>query len=163
MKRHFGVVLDFVDAVPEMPLDFDGACDEKGALASFTLRPHLYQRRGFWLAVSVVVAALAASAYRLRIRQLRAREKELQQRVDEALARIQVLDGMLPICAGCKKIRDDTGYWNQMEIYVREHSQAEFSHSICPDCMLRLYPQYVVGKDHGPGAGGSGTGGSGSA
>ena len=150
MKRHFGVVLDFVDAVPEMPLDFDGACDEKGALASFTLRPHLYQRRGFWLAVSVVLAALAVSAYRLRIRQLRAREKELQQRVDEALARIQVLDGMLPICAGCKKIRDDTGYWNQIESYLSKYSSASFSHGMCPDCVERLYPEYAAGRAAAP-------------
>ena len=57
---------------------------------------------------------------------------------------------MLPICASCKKIRDDKGYWQQLETFVREHSGAEFSHSICPDCMKRLYPQYAhhIGAGH---------------
>jgi hypothetical protein len=52
----------------------------------------------------------------------------------------QTLKGFLPICASCKKIRDDQGYWNQIESYIKKHSQAEFSHSICPDCAEKLYP-----------------------
>ena len=50
------------------------------------------------------------------------------------------LSGLLPICASCKKIRDDKGYWNQIESYIHDHSEAEFSHGICPDCFKRLYP-----------------------
>ncbi len=46
-----------------------------------------------------------------------------------------------PICASCKKIRDDQGYWQQVEVYIRDHSDAEFSHGICPDCMAELYPK----------------------
>jgi hypothetical protein len=60
----------------------------------------------------------------------------------EALDRVQTLSGLLPICANCKKIRDDTGYWNQIEAYISEHSGAEFSHSICPECANKLYPGY---------------------
>jgi hypothetical protein len=52
------------------------------------------------------------------------------------------LSGLLPICAACKKIRDDKGYWHQVEEYVRDHSEADFSHSICPDCVRRLYPEF---------------------
>ena len=66
--------------------------------------------------------------------------------MDEALSQLKLLSGMLPICASCKKIRDDSGYWNQIESYIHEHSQAEFSHSICPDCMVRLYPEYASTK-----------------
>ncbi|HXF04336.1 MAG TPA: PAS domain S-box protein [Blastocatellia bacterium] len=66
------------------------------------------------------------------------RERLIEQ-LQEALARIKTLRGLLPICASCKKIRDDQGYWKQIESYVREHSEAEFSHSICPECMERLY------------------------
>jgi len=58
-------------------------------------------------------------------------------------AEIGTLRGILPICASCKKIRDDKGYWNQIEAYIRDHSDVEFSHGICPDCMKRLYPQYA--------------------
>ncbi len=70
-------------------------------------------------------------------------EEELEKLVVElqqALAKVKTLSGLLPICASCKKIRDDQGYWTQVEVYVRDHSQAEFTHSICPDCAKRLYP-----------------------
>ena len=60
--------------------------------------------------------------------------KELQA----ALTQVKTLSGLLPICSSCKKIRDDQGYWHHVETYVREHSGAEFSHSICPDCMEKL-------------------------
>ncbi len=66
--------------------------------------------------------------------------KEKHNKLLEALKEIKVLSGLLPICASCKKIRDDTGYWNQIESYINQHSEAEFSHSICPDCAKNLYP-----------------------
>ena len=53
---------------------------------------------------------------------------------------VKTLRGLLPICANCKRIRDDTGYWGQVEEYISKHSEAEFSHSICPDCLKILYP-----------------------
>ncbi len=49
----------------------------------------------------------------------------------------------MPICASCKNIRDDQGYWSRVESYVRDHTEAEFSHAVCPDCMKKLYPQFV--------------------
>jgi len=58
-----------------------------------------------------------------------------------ALQRVKTLSGLLPICAACKKIRDDRGYWQSVEVYIRDHSDAEFSHSICPECMTRQYPE----------------------
>lgn len=61
----------------------------------------------------------------------------------KALSEIKVLSGFLPICASCKKIRDDKGYWNQIEVYVRDHSEAEFTHSICPACARKLYPDFI--------------------
>ena len=53
--------------------------------------------------------------------------------------RVKVLEGLLPICAKCKKIRDDKGYWNQIECYIRDHSEADFTHGLCPDCIEELY------------------------
>ena len=64
----------------------------------------------------------------------------------QALNQIKTLRGIVPICANCKKIRDDRGYWNQVEVYVRDHTEAEFSHSICPDCMKELYPEFMREK-----------------
>ncbi|MEQ8253545.1 MAG: PAS domain S-box protein [Smithellaceae bacterium] len=61
--------------------------------------------------------------------------------LQEAISQVKTLSGLLPICASCKKIRDDKGYWNQIEAYIKDHSEAEFSHSICPDCVKRLYPE----------------------
>jgi hypothetical protein len=70
-----------------------------------------------------------------------ATEKEkLIVELQEALGTIKTLHGILPICASCKKIRDDKGYWNQIEAYISAHSQAEFSHSLCKECAKRLYP-----------------------
>lgn len=69
------------------------------------------------------------------------REKEeLIVRLQESLSKVKQLSGFLPICASCKNIRDDEGYWNQIESYLREHSEVEFSHGICPDCAKKLYP-----------------------
>jgi hypothetical protein len=69
---------------------------------------------------------------------VRERTRELQTALDSA----KTLRGMLPICASCKKIRNDDGYWSQIEVYVREHSEAEFSHGLCPDCATKLYAKY---------------------
>ncbi len=65
--------------------------------------------------------------------------------LQEALAEVKTLSGLLPICASCKKIRDDKGYWNQIESYISEHSEAEFSHGICPECAKKLYPEFYKG------------------
>lgn len=58
--------------------------------------------------------------------------------------RTQELSGMLPICASCKKIRDDKGYWNQIETYIKAHSDAKFTHGICPECSEKLYPSVKI-------------------
>ena len=65
----------------------------------------------------------------------------LIQELQTALGEVQTLSGLLPICAHCKKIRDDSGYWTQVEQYIKKHSQAEFSHGICPECMQELYAE----------------------
>jgi PAS domain S-box-containing protein len=62
--------------------------------------------------------------------------------LENALENIKTLKGIIPICSHCKQIRDDSGYWNQLEAYLAEHSEADFSHGICPDCMEKLYPDY---------------------
>ena len=64
------------------------------------------------------------------------------QELNEALSKVKLLRGLLPICSSCKRIRDDHGYWQQVEKYVQEHSEAEFSHAICPECMETLYPEF---------------------
>jgi PAS domain S-box-containing protein len=72
----------------------------------------------------------------------REREKLIRE-LQEALANIQMLRGLLPICPSCKKIRDDKGYWNQMESYIQNHTIAELTRSICPECLKKLCPDLI--------------------
>jgi PAS domain S-box-containing protein len=73
-------------------------------------------------------------------KRVEAEREKLIRELQEALVRVKQLSGLLPICASCKKVREDNGYWTQIEAYVRDHSEADFSHGICPDCARRLYP-----------------------
>ena len=68
--------------------------------------------------------------------------KKLIADLENAMAEIKTLSGFIPICASCKKIRDDKGYWQAVEVYIRDRTDAQFSHSICPDCARKLYPEY---------------------
>lgn len=81
-----------------------------------------------------------------RIVQMQKRLAEQVRDLRAALQQVKTLQGILPICARCKKIRDDKGYWNQVEEYICDHSEAEFSHSLCPVCMRDLYPEYMDDK-----------------
>jgi PAS domain-containing protein len=73
------------------------------------------------------------------------REKVISQ-LQLALAHVKKLSGLLPICASCKKIRDDRGYWLQVEEYIHDHSEAQFSHGLCPECAKKLYPEFFADK-----------------
>ncbi len=86
-----------------------------------------------------------------RMREFRTASLLLQKKntkLEEAIAEIKQLKGILPICASCKMIRDDEGYWHQVEVYVKEHSEAEFSHGLCPDCAQKLYPDHYNDKEN---------------
>ncbi|MBU1053948.1 MAG: PAS domain-containing protein [Proteobacteria bacterium] len=69
--------------------------------------------------------------------------------LQKALSEVKTLQGLIPICASCKKIRDDKGYWNQIESYIQDRSDAEFSHAICPECAKKLYPDMDIFDDNG--------------
>ncbi len=69
------------------------------------------------------------------------RRRRAQEELQGALQSVKTLSGLLPICASCKKIRDDSGYWTQVERYLTEHTQAQFSHGMCPECFSHLYPE----------------------
>jgi len=100
-------------------------------------RDRLYLVSAFLiLSFAVFMSVMNAEAHRALVDHLRT-----SAALQDALANVKTLSGLLPICASCKKIRDDQGYWSQIEVFVREHSDAEFSHSLCPDCIHRLYPE----------------------
>ncbi len=89
---------------------------------------------GVILRVSAVVALFVGMLFFWNLKQ-----RKLLRELREALAEVRTLRGIVPICAGCKKIRDDKGYWEQVDVYVREHTHAEFSHGMCPDCLQKYY------------------------
>lgn len=130
--------IDLVERVGETTaVQTDIAVGQGGAQRYFDLQiSPLSDRRGHQTGRLVV---LRDSTERVQAEKERER---LIEELQEALAQVKTLSGLLPICAACKKIRDDTGYWQQVEVYIEQHSGAEFTHSICPDCSRKLYPRY---------------------
>ncbi|MFI5247006.1 MAG: PleD family two-component system response regulator [Nitrospirales bacterium] len=93
--------------------------------------------------VELLARASSALALKKEMDCRKTRERELHRSNDElqkALREVKVLRGLIPICASCKKIRNDSGFWQQLEEYIGEHSEAEFSHGICQPCVKKLYP-----------------------
>jgi hypothetical protein len=114
----------------------DGAW-ASGPTLAITLEPRFFQTRWF-LVVAVLGAVLAVLTVPLwRVRQLRVRERVLDERVQAALRDVKTLSGLIPICAWCKKIRDDKGYWNLLEAYLTKHTDAKLTHGICPACVSK--------------------------
>jgi PAS domain S-box-containing protein len=97
----------------------------------------------FWahLTSNVSQDVPGAPVCRLMISDITVR-KGVEAKLQKAMDDIRTLHGILPICMGCKNIRDDQGYWNKVEVYVSERTEAEFSHGLCPDCMKKLYPEF---------------------
>ena len=95
--------------------------------------------------LDVLVTATCLKDDRGRIDSVATTERDitlLKNELREKANEVRKLRGFLPICSYCKKIRDDEGYWHQIETYIRDHSEAEFSHGICPKCMKELYPEF---------------------
>ena len=90
--------------------------------------------------------ALAEVKEKKERKKAEAEREQIIVELQAALARVKTLSGLLPICAGCKKIRDDKGYWNQIEIYISSHTEAEFSHGLCPDCEKKAYEELKIMK-----------------
>jgi len=98
---------------------------------------HYFKLFSFTLVYKAIIQNGMVDPYNLIFKDL----NDTNKRLEKALAEVKTLSGLLPICASCKKIRDDTGYWSSIETYIRQHSDAQFSHGICPDCMVKLYPE----------------------
>lgn len=88
---------------------------------------------------NALYVAIQIAIYKAKID---AEKEKLTCELKAALEKVKLLSGLLPICASCKKIRDDKGYWNRIESYIEDHSEAEFTHSICPQCKKKLYPEF---------------------
>jgi CheY-like chemotaxis protein len=80
--------------------------------------------------------------YGIERKKMMVEREKLRQELEDALEQVKLLSGFLPICCSCKKIRDDEGYWQQIEMYISNHSDVQFSHGICEDCAKELYPEF---------------------
>jgi len=100
---------------------------------------------------AVLVPLLSFSFFTLLVRfeNSEVEREKLITNLQETLQKVKKLKGLLPICASCKKIRDDAGYWHQVEDYVHQHSDIVFSHGLCPDYARLLYPRYFSNKEKG--------------
>lgn len=108
---------------------------------AFSLYPghHFYWDGTVYLASFTVFAGLTAW-----VRKLTDRQASLIQELQHTLAEVRELKGMLPICAWCKKVRDDEGYWLQVDTYLHDHTKATLTHGICPECRAKQFPDNEV-------------------
>ncbi|MEW6669004.1 MAG: GAF domain-containing protein [Thermodesulfobacteriota bacterium] len=121
-----------------------------GGLLLRSLKPFAYTEAHLALAQKVghqIAGPIANTRLYMELQHTQEEREKLIQNLQEALLKVKTLNGLLPICASCKKIRDDKGYWTQIEAYIRDHSDADFSHAICPECMEKLYPDFVESCD----------------
>ncbi len=151
----------------------DGTWGEAQPAFALRLEPSFYQCSWFYVACVAGVVGLGLAGHKVRVRLLEARERALQRRVQErtielsrevqerkqaennahrareeaesALAQVKQLRGLLPICSYCKKIRDDGDYWHQLEAYLGQHTDAQFSHGICPECWKQVVQPLIEG------------------
>ncbi|HID39902.1 MAG TPA: histidine kinase [Calditrichaeota bacterium] len=132
-----------------------GVWNEEGARLKVVILPPFWKTA--WFRFLLILSAILTIyiVYKWKVRNLEEQKLKLEegvhqrtlellkqkQKLEEALEKVNTLSGLLPICSSCKKIRDDKGYWQQIEFYIRDHSEADFSHSLCPECAEKLYPQ----------------------
>ena len=125
---------------------------------------HYFKLFSFYLIYKAIIETGMRQPYELIFKELDATNKNLKNEINtrskvereheriivklqNALLEVKTLNGLLPICSHCKKIRDDKGYWNQLEAYIHEHSEARFSHGICQECAKKYYPDFDLYKD----------------
>ena len=122
---------------PDLPIIvLTGNADQELAVAAVREGAQEFLVKGH-ISGDLLIRAVRYAIERKRV------EKELQKASDQ----IKTLRGIVPICAKCKKIRDDQGYWEQVEVYIRDHTEAQFTHGICPACMEECYPEVKL-SDH---------------
>jgi hypothetical protein len=134
--RHRSAVCRQLNPAPRP--DFQKGKESSENLEAFRLLQHLKESEAENARLVEEIAAL------------KHRERDQEDTIRDllcAFSGIKLLYGLIPICSGCKKIRDDTGSWNILESYIRTHSEAEFTHGLCPECERQLYPQLFKNKE----------------
>jgi PAS domain S-box-containing protein len=129
---------------------------DRGSALEMPFEAVARHRDGRRTPVEMTITPLTASGEKLYLtiaRNISERKQAEEERerlivdLQEALGKVKILSGLLPICASCKRIRDDAGYWTQVEVYIRDHTDVQFSHGICPECAKKLYPDFYRGDE----------------
>ncbi len=141
----------------------DGQWTAAEAPVELTIAAPFWRRGWFAGLCALAVVTLVATSHRIRLKRFAAKNRELEARVvertselidekrkvEDALAQVKTLSGMLPICSSCKKVRDDRGYWERIEVYIRDRSEAEFTHGLCPGCVEDYFDTMPPKSNHG--------------
>lgn len=137
ITKQTGIVMSVTSAVVWLMIDL-----QTGHLYLHPAIPYwnALVRLGFFLIVTYALAALRSS---------QERKKELIEELQTTLTQVKLLEGILPICSFCKKIRDKDDRWNTLEGYISNHSEAQFSHTFCPECAREHYPEYFKERSVG--------------
>jgi preprotein translocase subunit YajC len=124
---------------------FNGACEVYVNATELMQRVKAVFRHSYIIfSLIIFILLILIVVFALRMDRAAKERENMIQKLQAALAEVKTLRGIIPICASCKKVRDDKGYWNQIESYVRDHSEADFSHGICPECARKLYPDFKI-------------------
>ena len=135
----FDALTQIRNQAPPLPvIILTGLSDEALAVKAICLGAQDYLVKGNFDADSLY----RAISYSIERQRLKTERERLILELQEALSKVKQLSGLLPICASCKQIRDDKGYWTQVEVYMREHTEIDFTHTVCPECTKKLYPEY---------------------
>lgn len=110
------------------------------------LQSRLFKQRTYSFVIIWIVGLFILGYGSSRLKKSEQEKLFVIDGLNHSLSEIRELKGLLPICSSCKKIRDDKGYWNQLEVYIQTHTDAKFTHGICPDCAKKLYPDYYDKK-----------------
>ncbi len=136
---------------PEARKEYREILEKEDAVVNFEFELYRKDRSRIWVSTSARVVRdkngdtlyYEGKVEDITIRKRAEEERErLVLELKEALSRVKVLSGMLPICSSCKRIENEKGQWEQMEVYIRDRSEADFSHGVCPECAEKLYPEF---------------------
>lgn len=135
----FDALTHIRNQAPALPvIVLTGLSDETLAVKAISMGAQDYLVKGNFDADSLYRVV----RYSIERQRLETERERLIRELQEALSKVRQLSGLLPICASCKQIRDDKGYWTQVEVYMSEHTEIDFTHTVCPECTKKLYPEY---------------------
>ena len=136
-----GLLMGFIDTILDFLFFYPGQ-SFWGILVSDVPQHEIYTR--FLIFVCFVIFGFICGRIIARLKKTEEDKVKLINKLQQTLSEVKTLRGIIPICASCKNIRDDKGFWRKVESYFKKHSEVKFTHGICPDCAKKLYPNLIT-------------------